>query len=64
MSTTDPDPTNPAIDPTAEGARARQQGRPREACPYPLDSEEREEWMEGYDGRMRETPPDQPMKPT
>jgi hypothetical protein len=46
----DPTPNNSAIDPTAEGARARAQGAPREACPYPLDSEQRHEWLEGYDG--------------
>jgi ribosome modulation factor len=64
MSTSDPDPTKPTRDPTAEGARARHQGRPRDACPYPLDSEKREEWMEGDDGRVQGAGPDLPMDPT
>jgi ribosome modulation factor len=36
--------------PTAEGMRARALGRGRELCPYPLHSEERHEWLEGFDG--------------
>ena len=47
----DPGPDRLAVDATAEGARARAQGKPREACPYALDSEERHEWFDGYDGR-------------
>ena len=46
----DPTPNKSAMDPTAEGARARAQGTPREACPYAQDSEEFHEWVEGYDG--------------
>ena len=56
MSTRDPDPAGPAVDPTAQGIRARQQGRSRDACPYPLDSQERKEWLEGYDGREASLP--------
>lgn len=41
------------VDPTDEGVRARARGRGRDACPYALGSEEREEWLEGYDGRER-----------
>ncbi|MEL6059832.1 MULTISPECIES: ribosome modulation factor [unclassified Methylobacterium] len=37
-------------DPIAEGARARAQGRPKDACPYPADSADRIAWLEGYDG--------------
>ncbi|MFC6792012.1 Rmf/CrpP family protein [Methylobacterium komagatae] len=37
-------------DPIAEGARARTHGRPKDACPYPAESRERVEWLEGYDG--------------
>jgi hypothetical protein len=46
----DPTPNTSAMDPTAEGARARAQGIPREACPYPQGSEEFHEWVEGYNG--------------
>ena len=45
----------------AEGARARSQGRPRDACPYPLDSPERRAWLEGYDGSPADRAPDQPL---
>jgi ribosome modulation factor len=41
-------------DPIEEGARARIHGRPKDACPYSRDSEERASWMEGYDGAPRE----------
>ncbi|MFE1603324.1 ribosome modulation factor [Methylobacterium sp. ID0610] len=58
------DPPQPADDPAAQGVRARQNGKPRDVCPYPLDTEEREQWLEGYDGRERTAPPAQPMKPT
>jgi ribosome modulation factor len=27
---------------------------PKDACPYPRNSEERLSWMEGYDGRPRD----------
>ena len=50
MSEGDPNPTKPAVDATAEGARARAQGVHRDACPYAPDSEKRHEWLEGYDG--------------
>ncbi len=64
MSTSDPDPTKSTSDPAAEGARARHRGKPRDACSYPIDSKEREEWMEGYDGRVRHAGPDLPKDPT
>ncbi|SDO07514.1 hypothetical protein SAMN05216360_114127 [Methylobacterium phyllostachyos] len=37
-------------DPIQEGARARAQGRPKDACPYPAKSGARTAWLEGYDG--------------
>jgi hypothetical protein len=52
-----PSPKAPPRNPTAEGARARAEGRNREPCPYPLDSEERHEWVEGYDGVESEGAP-------
>lgn len=45
-------------DPIAEGARARAQGRPKDACPYPANSETRTAWFEGYDGVPAEPTPD------
>lgn len=33
-----------------QGAHARAIGRPKDACPYPAGSVERQEWLEGYDG--------------
>lgn len=48
-------PPRPPADPISEGARARAQGRPKDACPHPANSPERAAWMEGYDG----TPQDQ-----
>ncbi|WP_442919163.1 ribosome modulation factor [Methylobacterium sp. Leaf118] len=42
-------------------ARARTQGRPRDACPYPGGSSERREWLEGYDGAPMDRAPDLPM---
>jgi ribosome modulation factor len=51
MSDDDPNPDIKAVDPTAEGSRARAKGRDRDACPYAADTEERHEWLEGYDGR-------------
>jgi|GEM_PF-2213543 ribosome modulation factor len=41
---------NSPVDPIQEGARARAQGRPKDACPYPAKSEARIAWFEGYDG--------------
>lgn len=41
-------------DPIEQGAQARIHGHPKDACPYPRDSEERLSWMEGYDGTPRE----------
>ncbi|ACB79001.1 hypothetical protein PUR23_09900 [Methylorubrum populi] len=55
------DPHRPPADPIAEGARARNQGRPRDACPYPLNSPERTEWLEGYDGIPADRAPDGPL---
>ena len=48
-------------DPIAEGARARAQGRPKDACPYPAESEARTAWLEGYDGAPAERAPDPPI---
>lgn len=48
-------------DPIEEGAQARIHGRPKDACPYPHDSEERVSWMEGYDGTPRYEAFDQPL---
>lgn len=47
---TDPSDTTTAADPLTEGARARNQGRPKDSCPYPAGSRERTEWLEGFDG--------------
>lgn len=46
-------PSNLPNDPIAEGAHARARRIPKDACPYPRNSEERMAWMEGYDGRPR-----------
>ena len=43
-------PERSGADPTAKGKNARLASQPRESCPYPLGSEERHEWLEGYDG--------------
>ncbi|WP_336488342.1 ribosome modulation factor [Methylobacterium nigriterrae] len=48
-------------DPIEQGAWARIHGRPKDACPYPLASEERAAWMEGYDGAPRDRAPDLPL---
>ena len=45
-------------DPITEGAHARALGRPKDACPYPADSRERRQWLDGYDGTPSETRPD------
>lgn len=62
---TETDPHRPtaglSADPIAEGARARAHGRPRDACPYPLNSPERTAWLEGYDGSPADRAPDQPL---
>lgn len=50
----------PPTDPIAEGARARAHGRPKDACPYPLDTPERTAWIEGYDGAPADRGPDLP----
>jgi len=55
MSETAP-PRRPS-DPIAEGARARAQGRPKDACPYGANTPERIAWMEGYDGAPRDHHP-------
>ena len=49
---------NSQSDPVEEGAQARIHGRPKDACPYPRNSEERASWMEGYDGAPRDDAPD------
>ena len=49
------------IDPIEQGAQARIRGRPKDACPYPANSEDRAAWMEGYDGTPREEGPDLPL---
>ncbi len=58
MSETTPGPTS--TDPIAEGAHARARGRPKDACPYPPDSEARTAWLEGYDGVAEEREPGPP----
>lgn len=58
----DPDSDARANDPTAEGARARAQGRPKDACPYPAESRERTAWFEGYDGVPAGRGPDAPQQ--
>lgn len=57
MDTRQPEPAQ-AI---AEGAHARAIGRPKDSCPYPVDSPERTAWLEGYDGTPSEDGPDLPM---
>ncbi|KQS50509.1 hypothetical protein ASG32_16670 [Methylobacterium sp. Leaf361] len=52
---------DPPADPIAEGARARAQGRPKDACPYPADSSARRAWLEGYDGAQADRAPDLPI---
>ncbi|MFD0936270.1 ribosome modulation factor, partial [Methylobacterium trifolii] len=47
-------------DPTTEGARARSQGRPKDACPHPAGSQARTAWLEGYDGAPADRAPDAP----
>ena len=58
---THPDP-RATTDPIAEGARARAQGRPKDACPYPTESKERAAWLEGYDGVPASRGPDAPQQ--
>lgn len=53
--------TTTASDPIAEGAHARAHGRPKDACPYPAESEARTAWLEGYDGAPVDRAPDLPM---
>ena len=62
MSDEDPNPNQIAVDPTAEGSRARAEGLPRDACPYAADSEECHEWLEGYDGKTSQGSPLMPEK--
>ncbi|MCJ2048679.1 hypothetical protein MKL01_02980 [Methylobacterium sp. J-070] len=45
----------------AEGAHARVIGRPKDSCPYPVESAERQAWLEGYDGTPTEDGPDLPL---
>lgn len=49
-------------DPVDEGARARAAGRPKDACPYPSGSPERDAWIEGYDGIPKGDGPDLPRQ--
>lgn len=56
------DPYDSADDAIAEGARARAQGRPRDACPYGQNTPERTAWLEGYDGSPMDRAPDLPME--
>nr|WP_043754127.1 Rmf/CrpP family protein [Methylobacterium nodulans] len=56
------DSKKPTSDPVSEGVRAHQRGKPRDACPYPAKSEQRQQWLEGYDGRPRNSPPDLPIE--
>ncbi len=58
----DTDPHSAADDAIAEGARARAQGRPRDACPYGRNTPERTAWLEGYDGSPMDRAPDLPME--
>lgn len=58
----DTDPHDSADDAIAEGARARSQGRPRDACPYGQNTPERTAWLEGYDGSPMDRAPDLPME--
>ncbi|MDP4003192.1 Rmf/CrpP family protein [Methylobacterium sp. NEAU K] len=51
---------DPPPDPIAEGARARALGRPKDACPYPVNSAARVAWLEGYDGLPATHRPGQP----
>lgn len=51
---------NYALDPTDEGSRARHLGRRRDACPYPINSEDRAKWLEGFEGRVRDDALDMP----
>ncbi|GEP12165.1 hypothetical protein [Methylobacterium gnaphalii] len=44
-----------------EGAKVRASGRPKDARPYALGSEERIAWMEGFNGEPDDQPPDLPM---
>ena len=43
-----PDPAKAATDVFQAGMDARGQGKPVEACPYPDESGEREQWLEGW----------------
>ncbi|MCJ2134357.1 hypothetical protein MKK69_09865 [Methylobacterium sp. J-026] len=53
---------DPSPDPISEGAHARARGRPRDACPYPANSEPRTAWLEGYDGVPFDRVPDPPHR--
>ena len=55
------EPRHTRADPIEQGAYARIHGRPRDACPYPRDSEERTAWLEGFDGKPRERALDLPL---
>ncbi|GLS46810.1 ribosome modulation factor [Methylobacterium brachythecii] len=47
-----------------EGANVRASGRPKDACPYPLESLERIAWVEGFDGEPIDQGPDLPIDQT
>ena len=49
-------------DPIDQGAHARIHGRPKDACPYPRNREERASWLEGYDGTPRQQAPALPLQ--
>ncbi|WP_147078108.1 ribosome modulation factor [Methylobacterium haplocladii] len=51
---------DPKTDASAEGARARAHGRPKDSCRYAAGSPERRSWLEGYDGLPADRAPDQP----
>lgn len=51
----------PVFDKITEGAQARALGRPKDACPYPVGTPERQAWLEGYDGTPAEDGPDSPI---
>jgi ribosome modulation factor len=49
------------LDHILEGARSRSAGRPKDSCPYPLNTPERDAWIEGFDGEPADHGPDLPM---
>ena len=55
---------NRPFDAISEGTHSREKGQRREACPYPAGSQEREDWLQGFDGEGLDQPPDLPMDQT